>query len=325
LESHGFARRCETARANPAIARQTKPKARWAHDATRSWTRPAPAYQNKGSLSTFDTDSSGPGQTWRRRAQLTKGPLGTAIITTDGVTLDIVDHRTPNQRLAEQESKKMELMKVSLLVFDFDLYPRQRINTIHVRALMDAEEGGAEIPPILIDTKSKRIADGFHRATAKRRLYGDDAEIMVVKKRYRNEQDLLLDAIRLNADHGLHMDPCDRARAIILAVNLNIDADAVASALHVSVDKVNELKVNKTARTDGITVAIKNTIKHKRGQKLTRKQVEANTKLGGMNQAFYANQLITLIEANLLDTNDDRLMTRLQILHDLLDGVLAVK
>jgi Trp operon repressor len=44
-----------------------------------------------------------------------------------------------------------------------------------------------------------------------------------------------------------------------------------------------------------------------------------------MNQAFYANQLVELIESNMLDTEDEMLMERLQILHDLLGGVLCAQ
>jgi len=217
----------------------------------------------------------------------------------------------------------MKSMKVSLLVFDYNLYPRQSINTTHVRAMVEAERSGVELPPITIDAKSKRIVDGFHRATVKRRLYGDDAEIMVVTKRYRTEQQLLLDAIRLNADHGLHMDSCDRARAILLAEKLEIDPEAVAAALHVTLDKVNELKARKTAQTNGVSVAIKNTIQHKAGQNLSALQVEANQKLSGMSQAFYVNQLVTLIKSDLLDTENENLMGGLEELRRLLDGLFV--
>lgn len=217
----------------------------------------------------------------------------------------------------------MKLMEVSLLVFDYDLYPRQSINTQHVTAMMEAERAGVELPPILIDAKSKRIVDGFHRATVKRRLYGDDAEIMAVTKRYRTEKEMLLDAIRLNADHGLHMDSCDRVRAILLAEKLDIDPGAVASALHVTLDKVNELKTRKTAEANGVAVAIKNTIRHKAGQKLNAKQVEANRKLSGMSQLFYVNQIITLIKCDLLDTKNEKLMDGLEELRRLLDGIFV--
>ena len=39
---------------------------------------------------------------------------------------------------------------------------------------------------------------------------------------------------------------------------------------------------------------------------------------------FYVNQVVELIEAKLLDTDDEALMCRLKVLHGLLDGLLTV-
>ena len=59
------------------------------------------------------------------------------------------------------------------------------------------------------------------------------------------------------------------------------------------------------------------------GKKLSKPQEAANRKLSGMNQVFYVNQLITLIEADLLDKENDELLAKLQQLQVLLDGLLV--
>jgi hypothetical protein len=65
-------------------------------------------------------------------------------------------------------------------------------------------------------------------------------------------------------------------------------------------------------------IALKQTIRHMAGENLTAEQVAANDKLSGMNQMFYVNQLVTLIENALLDTGNAELMARLQHLADLI-------
>lgn len=217
----------------------------------------------------------------------------------------------------------MRKMKVAELVIDFDIYPRNNVDAHNVRCIMDAIIAGIELPPMICDRASKRLVDGVHRARAYLRL-DPNAEAMVIEKTYHTEADLFLDAMRYNAAHGARLDSCDRTRCGIIAERLSIPIDAVAGALHMPVDKLAGLKSDRTARTSsGLSIALKRTIQHMSGRRMTKAQNDANEKLSGMNQQFYVNQLITLIENELLDTSDERLMKRLDALHKLLDGILA--
>jgi hypothetical protein len=111
---------------------------------------------------------------------------------------------------------------------------------------------------------------------------------------------------------------------LLVAERLSIDITLVAGALHMPIDKLGSLRVERTAvSAGGLEVAIKRTIDHKAGEQLTKIQIDANEKLSGMNQSFYANQLITLIESDLLDKEDEKLMVRLGVLNELLNGLFA--
>jgi len=87
--------------------------------------------------------------------------------------------------------------------------------------------------------------------------------------------------------------------------------------------KVESLVVDRAARCGKLTVPLKQTIRHMRGRNLTKEQSAANDKLSGMNQSFYVNQLITLIESKLLDSEDEQLFERLKHLHGLLEELLV--
>lgn len=213
----------------------------------------------------------------------------------------------------------MQEMKLSELVLDYDLYPRPAIDTEHVKGMIDAEKAGAEFPPILVDKKSKRITDGFHRYRKQQRVFGPDGTIMVVLKSYKTEADMIEDAISLNAQHGKKLSPYDHARCILIAKRVKLSDTRLAGALHVPVKKLGELRVRKIASTNGNQLAVKQTISHMAGKKLTAKQAEANGKLGGMKPLFYVNQLITLIKADLIDTGDDKLEEGLKRLGKLIE------
>jgi len=218
----------------------------------------------------------------------------------------------------------MRAIKVSELVFDFNLYPRQRVDCQHVSEMVEAEKAGVTLPPILIDKRSKRIVDGFHRAKMRQRIDGSEATIQAVEKVYRSDQEMFLDAMRHNASHGRALSSYDRAHAVILAGHLGLDDQAVAGALSITAQRVESLRVNKSATAGKLQVPIKRTIHHMAGAKLTKKQFEANKKLGGMEQLFYVNQIIVLIESGLLDKNNQDLMEKLDKLHGLLGGLVEV-
>lgn len=219
----------------------------------------------------------------------------------------------------------MRKLKAAELILDFDLYPRNNVDRFNVRQLVDALASGEELPPVIIDKKSKRVVDGFHRVKATLEHGGGDAEIEVIEKSYKDEAAIFLDAMRYNATHGAKLDPCDRTHCIIVAERLHIPLESVAGALHMPVEKLGDLRVSRTATAGGLTIPLKNTVRHFAGKNLTKRQNEANDKLSGMNQQFYANQLIELLEAKMLDLTDENLVNRLRHLHGLLDDVLATK
>lgn len=208
----------------------------------------------------------------------------------------------------------MRLISIEDVVVDLGVYPRQQTDSHHIAEMCVAEEAGVKFPPILIDKKTKRVADGVHRVGMwKRRGY---TKIPVIEKAYKNDAELFLDAMRLNADHGRALSTYDRAHAVIVAASLGLADDAIAGALLVTVDRVNELRVNKSATTGGgaltRSVAIKRTIGHMAGRRLNKRQVEVNKKLGGMAQLFYVRQLLMLYNSNLIDTENEDLLSALQ-------------
>lgn len=215
----------------------------------------------------------------------------------------------------------MRTFKVSELVFDFGFYPRMQVDAQHTAYIADAMAAGYEFPPIIVDKASRRIVDGFHRARGAQKLHGKDATITGIEKHYKDDREMFLDAMRYNSSHGRTLTVYDRAHCALLGADLEIDDEALAGALHVSTQSIGELRTNRFAKSDSKLIPIKRTIAHFAGRRLTKGQVEANRKLSGMEQTFYANQLILLIENDLLETANENLMERLAVLAMLLRKV----
>ena len=221
----------------------------------------------------------------------------------------------------------MRKIKACNLVLDHEIYPRINIDPYNITSIADAMLSGTEMPPIVVDKKSKRITDGFHRFKAHLRVHGPDASIACIEKAYKSEAQMIEDAIRYNATHGYKLDKADRARCVLLAERYGIHVDRLSSILQTSVEKLTSIRQTRVATTSsGEAIPIKRTISGwagRHGSRLNKRQVEANTKLSGMNQSFYADQLIELIESEMIDTEDERLMESLAKLQGLLEDVLV--
>jgi len=221
------------------------------------------------------------------------------------------------------KDEKTKKMAVGSLIVDFSIYPRSDVDSQHITYMQEAEDSGVKLPPIIIERKSKRVVDGVHRTKMYQRKYGDEHLIEVIEKDYANEAYLFLDAVRCNASHGRTLTRHDRTHCILLSEKLKVPQDELASALSMKVEKIGKLRVERVGELRvGKTftpIPLKRTISHMHGRKLTKRQSEANDRLSGMNQSFYVNQLITLIDSGLLDMNNENLMERLKVLYQALE------
>jgi hypothetical protein len=217
---------------------------------------------------------------------------------------------------------KQTKVKASKLVLDYTLYPREQIQSYHVGQIAEALEAGTVLPPIVVDRKSQRITDGFHRVKAYRKVFGKDAQIPAVFKDYESEAEMFADAIVLNAAHGKNLTPYDRARCIARAEELNMAPDEVARALNMTVESLGELKAERLAYFHAKPIVLKRTTAHLAGEELTDDQMEYNRRSGGMNQDFYINQLIGMLEADAVDWESEKVVGALKRLKELLDKSL---
>lgn len=224
--------------------------------------------------------------------------------------------------------EKTRMLKLSELVFDYSIYPRSDIDSQHVRYMREAERAGVKFPPYVIDRKSRRVVDGFHRGKKDMAEHGPGHEVECVEKDYTNEGEIFIDSMRLNANHGRSLTQHDRARCTIMAKRFKISILVVASALGMTPAAIKDLGTGRIAsrpgrNESGDAVPLKRTIRHLAGTTLTEEQIIANDKLSGMEQVFYARQLLLLLENGLLDRENSTLMGVLMKLKDALDKELC--
>ncbi len=206
------------------------------------------------------------------------------------------------------------------LVEDYNLYPRYRIDEQHVRRLAQALRAGAALPLILVDARSCRIVDGWHRARAYRLVHGEGGTIPAILKEYESEADLLADAVRANASHGRALGSVDRTRATVLLHQAGVSVEEIAVILVTTPAEVERRLVDviPVQANSGAPpwVPAKPAVRHLVGKAaLNQAQFNAYHHLTGNKFPFMARQLRMALETGLamgLPQQDNR-----ALLHEL--------
>ena len=219
----------------------------------------------------------------------------------------------------------VDRIKVSELLLDYELYPRERIEPFNVTQMVEALKAGRELPPIVVDRKSHRVVDGFHRLRAYQKLYGLDAEIPVEVRDYKDDAQMFADAVRLNANHGRQLSTYDRARCIARAESLKLEPAVISSILNMTLGRIADMKVERFATYKMEPRVLKRTTAHLAGKELTDDEAEYNIKAGGMHHTFYINQVIAMLEADTANWENQKVGNALKKLCDLLDKAFMVR
>lgn len=225
------------------------------------------------------------------------------------------------ERATKAQRSTMKI-KAALLVLDYNLYPRQHVDQQTVTHFVVAMQAGSQFPPVIVDKKSKRVVDGFHRTLATLRFGGEDAEIEVEFRSYANEWAMLQEAIFLNSGHGNRLSAYDMKRCLYLAEQFKGDDKSLAEALRITQEKLDKLRVGTGERRDGEAVQLKQMVIHLAGQTISEKQHEGIKRLPGGSQIFLVNSVIRLFEHNLLQRTNEDLLARLEHLHELIGTLL---
>ena len=211
------------------------------------------------------------------------------------------------------------------LVWDWTIYPRHDVDGSVIANLERAMRAGVTIPPILVEKTSKRIVDGWHRAHAWRRVYGDTAEIPVVLASYPNERALLEAAIAPNATHGRPLDSQDRTRSVLMLRKLGASDAEIAVVLSTEPQQVMRLALKVVRVRDGADGPV-DVIPAKpvvwpvgdKPQTITREQANVAASASGLRTAQTVTQLIRQVEVGLIGlTVDSR--RQLWALHDVIE------
>lgn len=219
----------------------------------------------------------------------------------------------------------IKTMKAAELILDWNLWPRfeaQELDATNVARMKEALRAGVVLPPVIASKKDFRVTDGFHRTKAHLSVYGDDAEIKVELKDYKNDQEMFMDAIRLNAHQGLPLSPRDKVHAFHTARRMKATVPVIAAALGMTTEALKIFVDRRTAKTqDGQNIPLSGGALELAGKKLTQAQEHFVRTASGTRQIVNARILVNSLKSDSM-VLDEKTIAVLTELRDLLNEVL---
>ena len=211
-------------------------------------------------------------------------------------------------------------MPISSLVLDPMLSPRGGVSMYGLTRVRELLRAGVVLDPIVACRETKKVTDGWHRHGGYTAEFGKHYEVETDLREYANDQERLLDAVRLNAHHGQPLTAADHTRCILKAEELGIEPSQMAEALGITLDTYGGLRTDRVGSEilGPRSVILKRPIRHMICRPLTPGQVEANKRLGGNESLYYVNQVRILVENDLINMDNAKLVAELKRLRNVL-------
>jgi hypothetical protein len=223
------------------------------------------------------------------------------------------------------------MLMASELVWDKKLYPRQGVGLVHVNELADALRVGDKLPPLAIDSKTKKIVDGVHRWFAYRKVHGNDYLIPVEIMEFENDADLFLYAVSSNSAHGAGLTSFDKTNCLLIAEKFTITRERMMTALRIPPQKCTRM-LARTAFKQTIggrkypeMIPLKGSLMHLRGEVLSIEAQEVNKYSGGMSPLYYVKQMCGMIETGVIGKSSPMLFDEFVRLSNLLQEHILLR
>lgn len=219
----------------------------------------------------------------------------------------------------EEEKAMQQKLKIAVLILDWNLWPRASVNQIdyaHVKKMVEAAKAGDTLPPIVVDKKTKKVVDGFHRLEVARRVEGDEGEIVCDVRNFKDDAAMLVAAAELNARHGMPLTNKDRARVISIGLEMGVSMKQLAKSLGMGNDYIEKFLDDRTAfDTADRRVPLAAGAKDLAGRKLNRAQMDYVNSADRNGATFHAAMLLKAIKAGVVDWDNEKTVARMTELY----------
>ena len=217
------------------------------------------------------------------------------------------------------------ICRIDELVVDEDSYPRANTDWQVVLKYAQAMELGAKFPDIeiAIINGKKYVIDGVHRVGSNKRN-GAEFVSCTVNKNVKNLNDLYLVAVQRNVGHGKSFSQHERRQIILKLQDMKVAKATISALVGIPISKMELYLGKKFSHTiSGQEIILKKPIEHlSKGGMVDDEVEQIQSSYTGTSITLKLDNLISMLEHDLIDLNNESVADRLRTLRRLLNKML---
>lgn len=207
---------------------------------------------------------------------------------------------------------------------DTTLYPRIKEQWQTYYKYAQAMKVGDIFPPIMVGNYDGKlyVVDGWHRIRAKQLL--KEKHIQAIIKKYKNSQDIFLDAIKYNISHGQPLSTQEKVRLVYKLGEMDFELEQISKIVKIPTDKIELFRDRTVIGPNGQPKYLKSVVARSKPDEKTALAVDQDI-LGARTSTNLLEQVIELIESNVLNLGDESVKGLAIKLYGLLQERLELK
>jgi hypothetical protein len=220
-----------------------------------------------------------------------------------------------------------KLLKISEIVFDEELYPRQQYDWQTAYRYSEAMKAGALFPPINVALFAGKnyLIDGKHRIEAFKLAKEEYIEAFVKPIKSRNA--IFIAAVKSNIVHGRQLSSFDRAKIILKLQGMKITNVEISKIVNISVGKITSFVARRiTNSVTGEEIVLKAPVKGFNGQVISEEFAVRQEKVfASQNQEQVIEEMLVLLENKAINTKNPAILNKLKVIAKLIRELVLSK
>lgn len=207
---------------------------------------------------------------------------------------------------------------------DTELYPRIKEQWQTYYKYAQAMKVGDIFPAIMVGEYNSKlyVVDGWHRIRAKQLL--KEKHIQAFVKKYKNAQDIFLDAIKYNISHGQPLSTQEKVRLVHKLGEMDFELEQISKIVKIPTDKIELFQDRTIIGPNGHPKYLKSVVARAKPDEKSALAIDQGI-LGARTTTNLLQQLIELVESNVLNLEDEGIKELAIKLYGLLQEKLELK
>ena len=218
---------------------------------------------------------------------------------------------------------KEQILKTKQVIFDEEVYPRNKFNWLVAHNYANAMQSGSVFPPIIVASYERKfiLVDGKHRLEAHKNNKEEHISAEVLKGL--NYDEIYVEAVKRNTEHGYQLSPQEKRKIVVRLQDLHYEPAQISEITKVPMEKLERFVGQTLINSLTGKVVVKAPLKHLAGTTVQFDVENMQEPLNTRSQLEMINNLIILIENNVIDVSNVEIVKRLEVLKSLLQGAVG--